>query len=743
MKKWKLTIILFALMLIFAGCSKETGVINENSDSVSSSTKAPIYERKTEQFQLMEQTNTYMLEYGLEGMYYFVMGDKNVEDSDEENIESQTEYQFYYQLYGERVASPFCTIEEGVVRDFSSVQKADGSHLALLVNGETPYILEFDKNGKECDRIVLDKSFNDYSQLLYMLALPDNRYVVSLGNQVFLMDADGQIAANTAMNGVVSSLFTIDSKEIYALTEQEGVQANERHLVNLDSEKVMVIEDMTLPKELIHIGTFRDGLAFVYKDRVVSLHIGQNDERDLIDLDRQGIMASEIKYLYEENGDIRMILLNDEGEGLLISLCEKADSEESIEESKEVAQEEEELYAPDGRRIIRVAVPDDYPYQIEFHAKKYNQVSDKTYVKVERVTDSMELYLGKGKRPDVIMVANHTELEPYIEKNTLVNLKPLFDKQEQYSLDGIIEEARDILSRGDENTMYAIAPNFRLLSHFDVGAAYGANGQKDIVSYLEWYNDYMMENSVWGLGKMERLEESLYANMEFFYDEETTEVSFMSEEFKKMMDAYKECYQNQKVAPEVSQQDRRGLDIKLAATTYGPFWMPSYSYGYLSDPDIRMEGIPGVDGKEQIIMILDYPMGILSTSECKEEAFEFTMYYNSLDEFLGKGDTESAYKKNGCTNARFSIYESLLNDMIFETEKSYIVTRDGEQFFTQEQKEQLWKLIHNSVPDTKTQRDIFAMCLEEMSAYWNGDKDFESACEILENRVTLYLEENK
>ena len=80
--------------------------------------------------------------------------------------------------------------------------------------------------------------------------------------------------------------------------------------------------------------------------------------------------------------------------------------------------------------------------------------------------------------------------------------------------------------------------------------------------------------------------------------------------------------------------------------------------------------------------------------------------------------------------------------MIFETEKSYIVTRDGEQFFTQEQKEQLWKLIHNSVPDTKTQRDIFAMCLEEMSAYWNGDKDFESACEILENRVTLYLEEN-
>ena len=74
---------------------------------------------------------------------------------------------------------------------------------------------------------------------------------------------------------------------------------------------------------------------------------------------------------------------------------------------------------------------------------------------------------------------------------------------------------------------------------------------------------------------------------------------------------------------------------------------------------------------------------------------------------------------------------------------SVIVSKDGEMFFTPEQKEHLWELIHNSVPDTKTQRDIYAMCLEEMSAYWNGDKDFESACKILENRVILYLEENR
>lgn len=733
-----LKIIMFC-MLVLSGCSKNVEVTELSSDSTSSPV-APFYERETSQFNFEENANTYMVEYGPEGMYYFVMGYKEAEDSDTENAVPQAEYQFFYQPYGEKEASPFCTITEGAVRDFSSMQKADGNRLAVLVNAEEACILEFDESGKECERVVLDKSFNDYSQLIYMLALPDDRYAVSLGKQVFLIDKEGTIEADTTLDGIVSRLFTIGSSEMYVLSEQDGEQGTERHLLKLDTRNLKVAEDETLSDELIHICAFQDGLASVYKDRVVYSHMGQNDERDLIDLDRQSIMASEIKHLYEENGDIRMILLNDAGEALFISLHEKTDGEETQEESKEAVKEGEELYTEDGRRIVRVVVPEDYPYQIEFHAKKYNQVSDKTYVKVERITDSMELYLGKGNRPDVIMVENHTELDPYIEKNALVNLIPLFDNQDQYSLDDIIEEARAILNRGDENTMYAMAPNFRMLLYFHVGEEFGTNGENDIVSYLKWYNTRMTENSLWGYGGLGRIENALYANMGYFYDENTMEILFDSEEFKALMDAYKECFQNKKRMSEVTKNGGRRLESKLLAIAYGPYWMATYAYGDLADPDIRMEGIPGVDGKNHIIMILDYPMGILSTSECKEEAFDFMMYYNTIDVFLRKGDTESAYKKGANTTARFSVYESLLNEMIFETTKPYF---SSIYFFTPEQKEHLWELIHNSVPDTKTQRDIYAMCLEEMSAYWNGDKDFESACEILENRVILYLEENR
>ena len=139
-----LKIIMFC-MLVLSGCSKNVEVTELSSDSTSSPV-APFYERETSQFNFEENANTYMVEYGPEGMYYFVMGYKEAEDSDTENAVPQAEYQFFYHTYGEKEASPFCTITEGAVRDFSRVQKADGNRLAVLVNAEESCILEFDES---------------------------------------------------------------------------------------------------------------------------------------------------------------------------------------------------------------------------------------------------------------------------------------------------------------------------------------------------------------------------------------------------------------------------------------------------------------------------------------------------------------------------------------------------------------------------------------------------------------------
>ena len=372
---------------------------------------------------------------------------------------------------------------------------------------------------------------------------------------------------------------------------------------------------------------------------------------------------------------------------------------------------------------------------MEFHAKKYNQTNDKSFVEVERFEGSLEDYLGKGNRPDVIMFHDQTEIAAYVQKDVLVDFCPLFQKQKQYSLDGIIPKARELLGIENGDKMYAMAGRFRLLLRTSDGTEFDSDGKCDCVTYLKWYDDFLTENEIGGLGEIEKV---LYANVDVFYDEDRAEASFTSEEFAELMQTYKEIY------------TRHGGDSGQKIVTAdkihgeiarGPRWLASFSRPELTDPDIKIEGTPGMDGGSRIYMRLDYPMSILSTSDYVEEAFDFVMYYNSQDELLVKGDTEAAYGKSGTTTAIFSVYEEALKENIYESERPYITLDGIEYFYTDEQNARLKAQIDSAVPNTKAQSDIYGMLMEEMEPYLKGGKELQAACEILQNRVELYLAE--
>ena len=136
-------------------------------------------------------------------------------------------------------------------------------------------------------------------------------------------------------------------------------------------------------------------------------------------------------------------------------------------------------------------------------------------------------------------------------------------------------------------------------------------------------------------------------------------------------------------------------------------------------------------------------MSILNTSECQKEAFDFMAYYMSLAEPLVKGDTESSYGKGGNTWAFFSVWEKYLREEIYESKRPYMSAGGKEIFFTEEQCEHLKEMITNAIPDTRTQRVLYEMLMEEMDGYFQGGKELNSACEALQGRALLYLLETK
>ena len=117
--------------------------------------------------------------------------------------------------------------------------------------------------------------------------------------------------------------------------------------------------------------------------------------------------------------------------------------------------------------------------------------------------------------------------------------------------------------------------------------------------------------------------------------------------------------------------------------------------------------------------------------------------YTLLDEHMGC--------VNGC-RCGISVYrhKEYLREDIWETEKycwgiEFEKPIDGYTMLhysiTDKHKEMLRGLMDSAVGVTKAQNDVYGMFLEEMDGYVQGNKDLDGCCEILQNRVSLYLAE--
>lgn len=703
MKKLFYILTLLILFVMLAGCSPSG---EEKPGDRQPETSAQNYQRDTASFQLSEDANTYLADYTENGFFYFTM--------------SEDGYHFYEQTYDGKAAVPFCVVEDGIVRDFTSVTMDGKCRLAVLCTGEEARVLEYDEEGKLVRENVIDESFNDLEKIVRLYAWRDEGFVIAMAGDVFILGADGQLTETLQLDGTVRDFCGAREDALFVTVENEETGSNELCLMKLDMRKRRADVVRKLQSGLVKVFAFEDGFLSIFEDRAVFFREGENAEEVLIDMDQQGILASQIQAVFGSREEIKLVLTDQEREAYFMTLRPST---------------EQQLYASDSRKIVRVAIPQEYVYQMEFHVKKYNQANDKSFVEVERFEGSLEDYLGKGNRPDVIMFHDQTEIAAYVQKDALVDFCPLFQKQEQYSLDGIIPKARELLGIENGDKMYAMAGRFRLLLRTSNGTEFDSDGKCDCVTYLKWYDDFLTGNEIGGLGEIEKV---LYANVDVFYDEDRAEASFTSEEFAELMQTYKEVY------------TRHGGDSGQKIVTAdkihgeiarGPRWLASFSRPELTDPDIKIEGIPGVDGVSRIYMRLDYPMSILSTSDCMEEAFDFVMYYNSQDELLVKGDTEAAYGKSGTTTAFFSVYEEALKENIYESERPYITLDGIEYFYTDEQNARLKAQIDSAVPNTKAQSDIYGMLMEEMEPYLKGGKELQAACEILQNRVELYLAE--
>lgn len=699
-------------MLLLAGCgSYEETVSNKAQES------GPFYyKRETVEVKLPESIHPYRIVYGENGLFGIL--DKSLATG-ADNLDNQ--FTFCYQDYTGSEIKKLCGVD-GFVNAFYGESDSEidllfsngKASLNKYVNGE----LSSENSVSGLDNQVLGNA------LLYRLS--SGEYLIGKENKIYLVSADGATVKTITADGSVVRFLSVGDKS-YAFTCDSVMKYA---LLKLDFELGKAEAAFDLSDGIYDAFSLADKIALLYQDEIVLADTnGENRER-LISLDDYAIFASSIGSISGSKDAFRIIIDSIEKSHSIICM----NLTKTYGEAKEAE-----------KSTIEVVVPSDYTYDIEFHAKHYNQVADNSFIKIIRIDESIEDYLGKGARPDIIMFHDNLEAISYEQKNILTNLNSLMSERGNIKPDDIVPIARKMLTDENNDKMYLLAPNFSLYLTGSDGTEKQPDGTYNIIEYLEWFDEYLTNLDINGTCNLENL---FYGILPDYYDAAKGLSKFTESEFKDIMRAYKE----------VKDHHSEELDIWYVVDNFGrpavnivrgPAWYGSYNDTILRRENCSLAGVPTFDGDVRAYTKLEAPMGILETSERKGDAYDFIAYYVGLNSYLAKGQDEADFGSMDLTAGRLSIINSLLDDGIFETSKPYQYARDrktgevGPVYYSEENLTSLRELIDNATPVDEKQDEIFKMFVEEMTPYIASTKDLDEACKVLDNRVSLYLMEKQ
>lgn len=744
----RLLSLVMAVLILTGGCALKKDVAlplqeQQNKEGII------LYTREKIDFHMEKDYNPYQVNYSENGVFYY----SNTED----------QYNFYFQPYLEQ-SDPACIfgLKGGYVQNLYAVKREDGMHFCVLWMEDGANIYEFDANGNTCGKIVLGEEMYFQGKFPVLLALKQGGYVIGLQEKAYWISADGNVNSILSINGgVIRNLTELKNGRIYVVYETTDMNPSGMQIAELDLKSGQLGNSRVLPGNNEHVFPWEEEhLIYINNDYVCVLGEDEESDERFIDLRKQSFLASQIQGIFGNREELLIVSANttsEKPEVKVFRLTPRGDEsgddvigdreESNIAGNAAGKKAQEEEYAPDGRRILRVALSsaEEYAWEIEHLAKKYNQDSDDAYIETYFYDGTLEDHLGRGNRPDIVMLHDQAAIGPLVERGVLTDFIPLYENQDRYSLEDVLPKVREALSVGDG--MYAMTRRFELLLRSSDGTEWDEKGECTTMEYLRWYDAYLEKNELQGMGDLENL---FFGIMADFYDGETGKAYFLSDDFKELMREYKALKTKYREGTGLTFDiNDTGAEYTLRKISNGPRWVSRLiGNNELVVLGNTLEGLPTNDGKKAVYMRLQQPLAIMSTSNCKQEAFDFILYAcrNRTPMAGANGYTVTETKPDRQTYADFWVFEEYLKEDIWENDKAYLVlpTVTGpylEFYLTKERCDMLRNLMDQAVGVTKEQNDIYGMYLEEMDGYLNGNKDLEDCCEIMQNRVSLYLAE--
>lgn len=385
------------------------------------------------------------------------------------------------------------------------------------------------------------------------------------------------------------------------------------------------------------------------------------------------------------------------------------------------------------------------------HTNTKYQIQIKEYYMENDPEEKLALDLVSGAAPDLISLAGMS-MERYVEKGVLEDLTPYLENDEEISEEDLIPSVSAAMKT--DGKYYYMSPGFRIVSLIGKTSIVGENSGwtlEEFVAFMEKNPDVQLLHDS---DKSDLLNLILSENISSFVDWKNGTCHFDAPQFKKLVEQCNQ-YEGKEMEYEPGQEIemlQKG-EILLTPVVIGAENMQVYDAVYKDE--VTYKGYPSEEGNGSFFT---FPIQVSMTtaSQNKEGAWEFLrtlMMKNYQGNHVAVMDGEEDVVPT--RNDAFEMYQRVrMTTEPFTDEfnasvvpMDLIMSYDSQEIplepMSEQEMERFVELINDSSQVISHEGEIQAIVEEEAQAYFEGTRSLDKTIDIIQDRCTKYVNENR
>lgn len=737
-KSWISIILILVSLLFLQGCGSDKGVgIQENQVNLRTYGKTSVDLNVTPDY----VPNLFLMEM-TDSLFYF--GQEIVEEQEEEADKGGLyRYGFYYQAL-DGVGEPTCVTEieaEWVLALHLSKDDMGEDILCILsIVGETCTLTEYNRSGEVLKDITIEDEEFVRAHTTEIMRCPDGKYIAYSGQVLYSLREDGKILSSIECPGAgFRSGVVLKNGTVYVTYSAK--ESTESYLCKVDGQNGTLSDEVLIP-ENSGLVCEEDGKLLILDDAAVySYDIASQKTEKILEMNVYNIFPHRV-YEMKTVGDAIHMISWDGGNAsapVKLEIMAPKSEEQLAQELEEIESNPEKAkYDEDGKRIITLYDP--YGMLVEMLIEDFNLNNDKYTVVVESGNYNYETVLVGQNSPDLMISLMGYQVENFQNSGYLEDLTPFIEQSEILSMEDLQEGIVKCFTF--DGGLYALPQYASVETLMCLESQVEGKEGWTVEEFLTWLEEHPGVKGEMGLSKWVILQYCLNGNLEQYVDFESGVADFNNQDFRNMLEKINSLncdtnYYSYRVNGECE-------------TTGTPLFSEYVSRAkaiaekeFIFEEKLVNMGFPSDSGAPRMLINCTLSISILSRSECKEGAFAFIEHYLTYD--YEARMREPQYERVLWTlQARWEqeCESSETYSVPLGVDENGVITSIDFPI-TEEHENMLQSMLANAQPRTYEMQVIQDIIAEEVQPYFQGQKDLDSVCSIIQSRVSILLSERR